>query len=250
MADETTGQTTGTTGTATTGETPASTTAGQATNPATTGQTTASATQTGQTTTTTTETGASAEGGEEEFDRERAMKTIRTLREEAKAAVKQIKEVETLRARVKEIDDAKLSEQERLTKRAEEAETKLTQTQKQTQDRINRYEVQLQASKLGIVDPDAAVKLLDWDRLEYAQDGTPKDVDAALKALLAERPYLAAQQQQQQRPASQASATNGATRTTAPGSRTYQRAELDDYAFYSKNREDIQLAYKEGRITG
>jgi len=250
MADETTGQTTGTTGssgsTATTGETPASTTAGQTTNPATAGQTTTGATQTtGQTNPTTTETGE----GDDEFDRERAMKTIRTLREEAKAAVKQIKEVETLRARVKEIDDAKLSEQERLTKRAEEAETKLTQAQKQTQDRINRYEVQLQASRLGIVDPDAAVKLLDWDTLEYAQDGTPKDVDAALKALLADRPYLAAAQQQQ-RPASQASATNGATRQATPGSRTYQRAELDDYAFYSKNREDIQLAYKEGRITG
>lgn len=249
MADETTGTTTGTTGssgsTTTTGETPASTTTGQTTNAATAGQTTTGATQT----TTNPPTTETAEG-EEEFDRERAMKTIRTLREEAKAAVKQIKEAETLRARVKEIDDAKLSEQERLTKRAEEAETKLTQAQKHTQDRINRYEVQLQASKLGIVDPDAAVKLLDWDRLEYADDGTPRDVDAALKALLADRPYLAAAPQQQQRPASQASATNGATRQTAPGSRTYARAELDDYAFYSKNREDIQLAYKEGRITG
>ena len=238
MADETTGATGTTT---TTGETPAAT-AGQTTNPATTAQ--PNATPTTTTTPTTPETGE----GEEEFDKDRAMKTIRTLREEAKAAVKQIKEMETLRARVKEIDDAKLSEQERLTKRAEEAETKLTQAQRQTQDRINRYEVQLQASRLGIVDPDAAVKLLDWDRLEYAADGTPKDVDAALKALIADRPYLAAAQQQ--RAASQASATNGATRQATPGSRTYQRAELDDYAFYSKNREDIQLAYKEGRIVG
>lgn len=242
MAGETTTQTSQ----APTGETPATT----STNAAPTNGQTPSAPPTAHPQDPTTSTPGETPEGEEEFDRERAMKTIRTLREEAKAAVKQLKEMDQLRARVKEIDDAKLSEQERLTKRASELEQQLSQTQKQAQERINRYEVQLQASKLGIVDPDAAVKLLDWDRLEYADDGTPTDVAAALKALIADRPYLAGQPQGQQPAQPRTSPTNGATRPDARGQRTYTRAELTDYNFYAKNREDIQAAYREGRIVG
>jgi len=67
--------------------------------------------------------------------------------------------------------------------------------------------VMLAASKLGIVDPDAAFRLLDTASLEFDDNGQPKDVERALKALLSNKPYLAAG-------AGHASATNPAGGTS------------------------------------
>ena len=180
---------------------------------------------------------------EDEFDRERAMRTIKTLREEARKAAAAIRELDQARARIKEIDDAKLSEQERLSKRASDLEKQLEDERAQSRTRINTYEVQLAAGRLGIVDPDAAVRLLDWSSLEYGQDGRPVDVESALQDLVKARPYLAAQAT----PA-HVSPTNPATRGSAPGQRVYTQAELADYTFYTTHREDIQRAFREGRI--
>lgn len=187
----------------------------------------------------------------EPFDRDRAMATIRKLREEAKAAVKQLKEVDALKARLQEYDDAKLTEQERTAKRLQQLEAELEFERTERRERTNRYEVQLRAAALGIVDPDAAVKLLDWGRLEYDADGAPKDVDAALKELLTQRPYLGGQSMaaQQQVPAGpQTAATNGATRTPAGQPRVYTAADLANREFYLAHRDDIIRAYREGRV--
>ena len=139
---------------------------------------------------------------------------------------------------------AGLSESEKLSKRNTQLEADLTAERRDRKLGVDRYEVQLAAGKLGIVDPDAAVKLLDWSTVEYGTDGSPTNVEAALKALIAKRPYLASQQQQPS-----IGATNPGTRAAPPGARTYSRSELGDYEFYSKNREDIQSAMKEGRVT-
>ena len=48
-------------------------------------------------------------------------------------------------------------------------------------DTVNRYEVRLQASRLGIVDPEAAEKLLDWAAVEYDDHGSPKNLEKALQ---------------------------------------------------------------------
>ena len=160
-----------------------------------------------------------------------------------KAAVAAIKERDQLKAAQQAAIDAQLSKEEQLTKRTVQLEAERDFERQTRQDLVNRYEVQIAAGKLGIVDPDAAVKLLDWSSLEYADDGTPKDVDKALKLLLRERPYLAGG------PTSpQMAATNGATRASQPGSRLYTKSELASYEFYSANRADIQLAMRQGRI--
>lgn len=102
-------------------------------------------------------------------------------------------ELAASKARLTEFENAQLSETQRLSKEKTQLQAELEQARQDAQDRTNRYEVELRASRLGIVDPEAAVKLLDWSSLEYGEDGTPKNVDAALKALLATKPYLAAQ---------------------------------------------------------
>lgn len=102
-------------------------------------------------------------------------------------------ELASSKAELQKLQDAQLTETQRLAKDKERAEAERDQLREDLRDKVNRYEVQLQANKLGIIDPEAAVKLLDWSSLEYGEDGAPKNVEAALKALLVAKPYLAAQ---------------------------------------------------------
>lgn len=195
---------------------------------------------------------------EEPFDRDRAMKTIANMRGYEKQAKDlerqnrdQTKRIQEFEAREKEAEMAKLSEQERLSKQLAERDAELIRVRHEHQDRTNRYEVQLHAAKLGLVDPEAAVKLLDWGSIDYAADGKPQNVEAALNELVEAKPWLKAVQEapKAERQARPAATTNAATHAATPGSRTYSVAEMGDYQFYLANKKDIALAVKEGRIT-
>lgn len=109
----------------------------------------------------------------ERFDAE----YVKGLRKEAASHRTRVRELE---AKLKEHEDAKLSETEKLQKRVAELEA---QAQAHGEERL-RYEVMLAAEKLGIVDSDAAYRLLDRDSLE---DGK---VEEALRKLAAAKPYL------------------------------------------------------------
>jgi hypothetical protein len=136
------------------------------------------------------------------LDAAAAQEALKAARREAAGYRTKLAAFEKLQ---QEAEAAKLSDIERATKRAAEAEAKLQKVEAESRDRITRYEVQLAATKLGIVDTDAAVKLLDWSTLEYHEDGSPKNLDTALQALVKDRPYLVARA-----PAPQAGATNPA----------------------------------------
>lgn len=126
------------------------------------------------------------------------------------AAKKLRSEAAALRARLKKFEDeekaradAQLSEQERLKKQLAETQSQHDTMQRQYQERIVRYEVQSVAASLGIIDVDAAAKLIDWSELEYDDDGNPKNAKAVLEKLLKDKPYLAGKaptQQQQGNP--------------------------------------------------
>ncbi len=132
---------------------------------------------------------AGAQGQEpERFDAE----YVRKLRAEAADYRKRLRELEQ---KVQEHETAKLSETEKLQKRLAELERQQATYQRERQERTLKYEAMLVASKLGIVDPEAAYKLLDLTRIEFDEDGTPKNIEQALKELLKAKPYLAAQQQ-------------------------------------------------------
>ena len=112
------------------------------------------------------------------------------MRAEAAEYRKRLRELEQT---VKQHEEAKLSESERLQKRLAELEREQAAYQRERQERTLKYETMLAASKLGIVDPEAAYKLLDLTRIEFDEDGTPRNIEAALKELLKAKPYLAAQ---------------------------------------------------------
>lgn len=94
-------------------------------------------------------------------------------------------------AKLKEQDDAKLSEHERLTKKVAELEQQKTQIERERQERIVRSEVRLAAQKLGFHDPKDAERQIDLADVETDASGEPRNVDKLVSDLLKVKPYLA-----------------------------------------------------------
>ena len=155
---------------------------------------------------------AGAQGQEpERFDAE----YVKQSRREAAEYRKKLRDLEQT---VKQHEEAKLSESERLQKRLAELEREQANYQRERQERTLKYETMLAASKLGIVDPEAAYKLLDLTRIEFDEDGTPRNIEAALKELLKAKPYLAAQ------PAASSGSPTNPARTGAGASDAFTAA--------------------------
>ena len=127
---------------------------------------------------------AAAQGQEpERFDSEYVAK----LRAEAAGYRKRMRDLEQV---VKQNEEAKLSETERLQKRLAELERQQSAYEQERQERTLRYEVMLVASRMGIIDPEAAYRLLDLSSIEFDPDGKPQAVDKALTELVRQKPYL------------------------------------------------------------
>jgi hypothetical protein len=129
--------------------------------------------------------------GQENISLEEAKK----LRSEASNLRKRLKtyedsEKETAEAK-RLAEEAQLSEIERTKKQFSDLQSEYDTFKKQMQDRIVRYEIEAQASKLGIIDPEAASALLNRSTLEYGEDGTPNNAEKLLKDLIKNKPYLA-----------------------------------------------------------
>jgi hypothetical protein len=90
-----------------------------------------------------------------------------------------------------EKEKAALTESERLNRRLSELEARAKELEAKARAKTLEAAVAKQAVVLGIIDPDAAVKLLDAEDLEVDEEtGEPTNVEAALKALIKAKPYL------------------------------------------------------------
>ena len=93
-------------------------------------------------------------------------------------------------AKADELEQAQLSDTQKLEARAVEAERKAVEAQEQIASAMIASEVKIRASALGVIDPDAAYLLLDRSNVRYdAADGV-SGVDDALASLLDAKPYL------------------------------------------------------------
>jgi hypothetical protein len=180
---------------------------------------------------------------------------LRHLEKFEKRSADMERELADLRQEKQARDDAQLTEIERERVQRQRAEAELLLVRQDSRDLANRYEVQNLAGRLGIIDPDAAVKLLDWAALDYDPDGRPQNVEAALRQLLVDRPYLQAPQAAPAAPPTGQPATAGVnptnpatTNAQANGQRIYRVSELQDFPFYRAHADDIKLAFQQGRI--
>lgn len=112
----------------------------------------------------------------------------RKLTKENASLRKRLREVESV---LKAREEAELSEQERQARRLAELEEKYSATEQRLRESALHLSVSSEAARLNVVDPDAAVKLIDTSTLEYDEDRNQWDgIDEALAALVEERPWL------------------------------------------------------------
>lgn len=131
------------------------------------------------------ETAPSLENALKEID---ALKeTLKKTNSEAAAHRHKAKELDDLKA---QIEAEKLTETEKLQKQLASLQMEHGERTRIAQERFIQYEVKLQAAALGIIDPDAASKLIALSGLEYDEGGIPTNVDKLLKDLVKDKPYL------------------------------------------------------------
>ncbi len=102
------------------------------------------------------------------------------------------KQVEARDATLKEHEDAGKSEVERLTAENTTLVQSLKDRDTAMVDQAIRIEVERAAAIAGVINPEAAYRLINHDDLEY-EDGKVAGVDKALKTLLKNEPYLVRQ---------------------------------------------------------
>lgn len=112
--------------------------------------------------------------------------TVKALRDENAKARRRLKELEDAQ---KKADDAKLSETERLKKEADEAKTRADQAEQKSRARVARAEVLTAATEASFHKPSLAFDLIK-DKIEYDDDGEPKNVAALIERLATDNPFL------------------------------------------------------------
>lgn len=152
---------------------------------------------------------------------------------------------QTATKRLKEIDDASLSEADKTKKAAKDAEDRATAAETRAKDSSVRLQIERDARKLNIVDEDAAYKLLDRSKIEFDADGEPTNIAALMEALVKDRPFLLAAD------GTSTARTGNSTNANRPRQNptgTFTESQIADRAFYLANEAAIMKAMSEGRI--
>ena len=103
----------------------------------------------------------------------------------------QFADYDDLKAKADAYDELEASQKTELQKaqdRAAELEKQATDAVARAKEASLRSAVVAEAARKNVIDPDAAVALLDRSALEFDDDGTPKGVAEAMEALLTAKP--------------------------------------------------------------
>ena len=132
--------------------------------------------------------------GDSEFDKDRALSTIRKLRDKEREQRAQLKELEALKVEKRQREEAEKSEAERLKEQIAESERKAAALERELQDARTRQTIERVASKAGAADPEDVYKLLKSESFEFDDDGNLTNVETLVKDLLKDKPYLTGKQ--------------------------------------------------------
>ena len=133
------------------------------------------------------------EGQQRTFTQEDVNRLQAQTRKEVRNQFADYGQLKDRAARADELEQAQLTEQEKLEARAAEAERKAASAADQISAAMIASEVKVRASQLGIIDPDAALLLVDRANVRYSEGDGVTGVDAALTQLMEDKPYLKGQ---------------------------------------------------------
>jgi hypothetical protein len=103
--------------------------------------------------------------------------------------------------------------------------------------------IQLETAKLGVVDLEAVLKLIDRSNVKVNEDGSISGVDEAVKGLLESKPYLKGKAGN----VTVGSATSPG-QESSDGSKRFKHSQISDPAFYKENEKEILQAITQGRV--
>ena len=139
---------------------------------------------------------ANGSGAEKMFSQEEVNKIIkgRSERELQKMlgeiGFQSIDELKTLAKKSREREDAEKSELQKAQERAAALEKEKESLLASQRIKMAQYDVAVKAAKLGIVDPDAAYRLMDQGKIEFDDAGNPTNTELLLQSLVKSKPYL------------------------------------------------------------
>lgn len=168
---------------------------------------------------------------------------FKTLNERATKAEKELEKLTKLSV---EESEKKLIDEKKWQELAEKKSTELTTLQGKMIVANKHRAVIEEAIKLGIKDTDAAVKLIDIDSITLDDSGLPLNATDVVKALAEAKPYLITGE-----PNKNIGANVNPTNTEGQKivwSLSNLRAKMRDHDWYTKHKEDVDSAYKEGRV--
>mgnify|MGYP005819501193 CR=1 FL=1 len=126
------------------------------------------------------------------FTQDEVNRMMGQARRDARSQFSDYNELKSRAAKADELEQANLTEAERLEARVSDAEKRATDAQGQVSSAMIASEVKVRATQMGIVDPDAAFLLLDKKNVAYNVTDGVSGVDDALAQLLEDKPYLRA----------------------------------------------------------
>lgn len=159
-----------------------------------------------------------------------------------------------LNEKAKKASELEKAEEERREKDLEQQKKhqELAEKYKQERDQL-RQEIKNEkvenkliaaASKAGVVDIEAVLKLVDRAVIETDDEGNVKGFEEALNKLLETKPYLKGDSQNSQ--VNIGSGTNPDPKNT--GAKRFTLSQIQDPSFYQENKDEIMSAYKAGTI--
>lgn len=128
--------------------------------------------------------------GDDQWDKERGMKTIRKLREDLKTAKRETAALKPEAERAKALDREKLSDSEKLQAEAAEAKLRVEQMQRKVRTVTLEGEVRRHAAAMNFIDEDVAIALVGAYDIQFDDDDRPIGIEDALKEIAKNKPKL------------------------------------------------------------
>jgi len=127
---------------------------------------------------------------EKTFSQEEVNRMMGQARRDARGQFSDYNELKARSEKLGEMEQAQLTEAQRLEARVADAEKQASDAQQQVSQAMIASEVKVRATQMGVVDPDAAFLLLDKKNVTYSATDGVAGVDDALTQLLEDKPYL------------------------------------------------------------
>lgn len=138
-----------------------------------------------------------------------------------------------------EAEETRLKEQKKFEELANKNKSKADEAEARYKKAVVDNKIQLEASKLGVVDLEAVLALVDRSKVVVADDGSITGVDEAVKALIEAKPYLKSGQNNNVNIGSGVNPDDNNA-----GAKKFTLSQVQNPTFYREHEKEILAAMK------